>query len=70
MRKKSAAPVQGHHTGAAQAQVVLQCQAGAFDLTLVGSATQLMGQLIALGKPGSPSGWPLDNRPPDGLVTT
>lgn len=51
-RGRSAALVQGHHTGTADAEVVLECQTCALDLTPIGAAAQLLHQFVALCQAG------------------
>src|SRR5258706_12852614 len=45
--------VDRHDARAAQPQVVLQCDPGAFHLPLAGVAAQLLREFEALGEPGS-----------------
>ncbi len=61
--------VQRHHTGAAEAEIMLQPQPRAVDLGRRRGATQLPGQFVALRQSVAPSGCPFDNSPPEGLVT-
>src|SRR5450432_4082215 len=46
--------VHGDHAGAAEAQVVLECDLRAFDLARTAQAAELLVELEALGEAGSP----------------
>src|SRR4051812_15035156 len=59
--------VDGDHGRAAEADVVLEGDLGAVDLTLVGFAAQLPGQLGALGEPRRPERVALGDQSPGGV---
>ena len=69
LRARSVAAVHGDDAGAAEAEVVLERDLGAFDLARLGLAAQVPDELGALREAGRAEGWPLDRRSPEGLVT-
>src|SRR3990167_3461396 len=67
LRPSVRSPVQGHHSGAAQARVVLKGQARTLHLARIGAAAQLMSQLVALRQAGCAQRMALGQQPARGV---